>query len=623
MTSYLHTYVSPELPLAIPDLEHVLAVRGVGGYRQYRIPALAVSPRGTLLAAYDGRPNLDDLPNPIDLLLRRSTDNGKTWGPQQVVRTARGLQGFGDPSLLVDNETGRIFMFHAAGTHAGFFEAVPGMEPDDEVQHADVSYSDDDGGTWQHRRLTAQLKSAHPGITGLFAAAGQGIHVHTGPFRGRLVQQYVVLVEGNIMAASAFSDDHGETWVLGELIGDGPSGIGPNENKVVCLDDGRLLLHSRATPCRLWSVSENGGHSWSLLQPVEDLPDPSDNGSLTRFDGRPGVSLPESGTSGWLLSSNNQDPQLRRNTVLSLSIDNGATWPAKLVVCPGSSAYSTVTRLPDGNVGVLYERQGYREIVFASIPAEQLTDQLGSAAASAGGGVDDGVDSGGVDGGGVDGGRADGGGVDGGGGWAGGWVDGGGGRVDGGRADGGGVASGRVDGGRADSCPDVLAFDMELRSITPGRPDEWQNAGEFHVLPSSSDGQWDVQTWKEIGQGYSGNQVLGTREAQDLNYGPIIPGYQAGDILAFTGRARNCGTQPMTGVVLLGPHANQGDFPPVDLLPGEQVLYFTPTYTVTAADMDRAALEVSFTVESDGGRILQVRRFRFELGTGAVQAFQG
>ncbi|MDR6434946.1 sialidase-1 [Paenarthrobacter nicotinovorans] len=575
MTSYLHIDVSPELPLAIPDLEHVLAVRGVGGYRQYRIPALAVSPRGTLLAAYDGRPNLDDLPNPIDLLLRRSTDNGKTWGPQQVVRTGPGLQGFGDPSLLVDNETGRIFMFHAAGTHAGFFEAVPGMEPDDEVQHADVSYSDDDGGTWQHRRLTAQLKSAHPGITGLFAAAGQGIHVHTGPFKGRLVQQYVVLVEGTIMAASAFSDDHGETWVLGELIGDGPSGIGPNENKVVCLDDGRLLLHSRATPCRLWSISENGGQSWSPLQPVEDLPDPSDNGSLTRFDGRPGVSLPESGTSGWLMASNNQDPQLRRNTVLSLSVDNGATWPAKLVVCPGSSAYSTVTRLPDGNVGVLYERQGYREIVFASIPAEQLTDQLGSAAASAGGR---------------------------------------------GRADGGG---GRVGSEPADSCPDVLAFDMELRSITPGRPYEWQNAGEFHVVPSSSDGQWDVQTWKEIGQGYSGNQVLGTREAQDLNYGPIIPGYKAGDILAFTGRARNCGTQPMTGVVLLGPHANRGDFPPVDLLPGEQVLYFTPTYTVTTADMDRAALEVSFTVESDGGRMRQVRRFRFDLGTGAVQTFQG
>ncbi|WP_024818193.1 sialidase family protein [Arthrobacter sp. 31Y] len=554
MTSYLPA--SPELPLAAPDVEHVLAVRGVGGYRQYRIPALAVSTRGTVLAAYDGRPNLDDLPNPIDLLLRRSYDNGVTWEPQQLVRTGSGLHGFGDPSLLVDTETGRIFMFHAAGTHAGFFEAVPGLTPDDDVQHADVSFSDDDGDTWQHRRLTGQLK--HSAITGLFAAAGQGIQIHVGPYKGRLVQQFVLLVDGAIMAASAFSDDHGETWNLGDLIGAGPDGIGPNENKVVCLDDGRLLLHSRATPCRLSSVSEDGGQTWSPLRPIPELPDPSDNGSVARFDGLPGVAAhatPE--TSEWLIASNNQDPQLRRNTVLSLSPDSGASWPAKLLLCEGSSAYSTVARLPDGNIGVLYERHGYREIVFASIPAEQLTGQLHRVPAAA----------------------------------------------------------------QASLEPTGLVFDMELRSITPGRPAVWQNAGEFHVIPSTSDGEWDVQTWKEIGQGYSEqDQVLGTREAQDLNYGPIIPGYKARDILAFTGRIRNVGTKPTTGVVLLGPHNNADRFPPADLLPGEHALYFTPTYTVTETDLTRETLDLVFTAEADGGRVRLERTFRFNLRTGAVVA---
>lgn len=555
MTSYLLGSTHSNAPLAVPDVEHVLAVRGVGGYRQYRIPALAVSMQGTVLAAYDGRPNLDDLPNPIDLLLRRSYDHGVTWEPQQVVRTGSGLHGFGDPSLLVDADTGRIFMFHAAGTHAGFFEAVAGLAPDDDVQHADVSFSDDDGDTWQHRRLTAQLKNR--GITGLFAAAGQGIQIHTGHFAGRLVQQYVLLVDGSIMAASAFSDDHGETWTLGDLIGPGPAGVGPNENKVVCLDDGRLLLHSRATPYRMSAVSEDGGQTWSPLQPVPELPDPSDNGSLARFDGLPGSAGAAPETSSWLLASNNQDPHLRRNTVLSLSTDNGATWPAKLLVCPGSSAYSTVTRLPNGNIGVLYERQGYREIVFASIPAEQLTGQLS--------------------------------------------------------------ASPRV---AADALePAGLVFDMELRSITPGRPAVWQNAGDFHVIPSNSDGQWDVQTWKEIGQGYAGqDQVLGTRAAQDLNYGPIVPGYKAGDILAFTGRVRNGGTEPATGVVLLGPHGNPGDFPPADLLPGEHALYFTPTYTITASDLEHSTLRLTFVAEADGGTVRLQRTFRFDLRTGAVAA---
>ncbi len=553
---------------AAPAVEHVLAVRGVGGYRQYRIPALAVSWQGTVLAAYDGRPNLDDLPNPIDLLLRRSTDNGKTWKPQQVVRTGGGLNGYGDPSLLVDMDTGRIFMFHAAGTHAGFFEAVAGTDPYDQVQHCDLSFSDDDGLTWQHRRITAQLKLRprtrpdEPDITGIFAAAGQGIQIHTGPFRGRLVQQYVVLAGGEIMAASAFSDDHGETWTLGELIGAGTHGFSPNENKVTTLADGRLLLHSRGTPRRLAAKSDDGGATWGALVPVEDLPDPGDNGSLVRFDSLPSVaSLADEGTDAWLLATNNQDTALRRNTVLSLSTDNGHSWPAKLVLCPGSSAYSTAARLPNGNIGVLYERQGYREIVFVSVPAEQLTAQL---------------------------------------------------------------TAGPPDPGAFEPAADEdasLAFDMVLRSITPGRPAVWQNSGDFHVMPSVA-AEWAVHTWKEIGQGYTAEaaQVIGTREAQDLNYGPIIPGYKPGDILAFTGRARNDGPEPVTGVRLSGPGAEA--FPVANLGPGEETLYFTPGYTVTDADVARGRADVVFDLAAERGTTAVRRRraFTFDTRSGGVAA---
>ncbi|MET3164147.1 UNVERIFIED_ORG: sialidase-1 [Arthrobacter sp. UYEF10] len=588
------SHVLQPMSAAMPDVEHVLAVRGAGGYRQYRIPALAVSRQGTLLAAYDGRPNLDDLPNPIDLLLRRSTDNGRTWGKQQVVRTGRGLNGYGDPSLLVDAETGRILLFHAAGTHAGFFEAAAGLEPDDDVQHCDLSYSDDDGLTWQHRRITAQLKlrpplrprepsTDEPDITGIFAAAGQGIQIHTGPYRGRLVQQFVVLAGGEIMAASAYSDDHGSTWTLGELIGAGTHGHAPNENKVAALQDGRLLLHSRGTPRRLAALSDDGGATWSALRAVEDLPDPGDNGSLVRFDGLPSLdSLAGEVTDSWLLATNNHDTSLRRNTVISLSPDNGRSWPAKLVLCPGSSAYSTAARLPDGNIGVLYERQGYREIVFASVPAEQLTAQLtaqlpgGSGRAAAG-------------------------------------------------STAGSTPPGSTGGVSAPNDGDGLVFDMELRSITPGRPTVWQNAGEFHVLQSGGE-DWGVHTWKEIGQGYSAEaaQVIGTREAQDLNYGPIIPGYKAGDILAFTGRARNDGSLPVAAVRLSGPSSDA--FPATDLDPGEEALYFTPGYTVTRADVARGyaevAYEVTFEVTGERGGTAERRRraFRFDTVSGDVSA---
>lgn len=536
---------------AIPAREHVLARRGVAGHRQYRIPALAVSRRGTILAAYDGRPNLDDLPNPIDLLLRRSTDNGATWGPQQTVRTGTGLDGYGDPSLLIDADTHRIFMFHAAGTHAGFFEAAEGLDDQDAIQHADLSISDDDGLTWQHRRLTPMLKA--DGVTGLFAAAGAGIQIHIGPFTGRLVQQFVLLHQGEIKAASAYSDDHGETWALGEFI------AGANENKVVCLADGTLLLHSRATPHRLTAISTNGGRSWSPASPHPELPDPSDNGSVARFDGLPNVTgLASPKTGNWLIATHNHDHLLRRNTLLRLSQDNGATWPFAVVLCGGSSQYSTATRLPDGRIGVLYERQGYQEIVFAAVDPQEL---LASPAASL--------------------------------------------THDAGTSFAGGVG-----------------LSVVLRSITPGRPADWQSVGESFVL-AQTDGDWDPSAWKEVGQGYSEDapQVLSNRLSQDLNYGAVMPGCKAGDVLAFAGRVENSGdaTVPVVAVFCGQVSAGKAILAPEPLGAGE-VRAFNTTYTVTEADCAAGTVTVEFTMGVAAGMVSSGARhgFSFDMVSGDI-----
>lgn len=531
--------------------EIVLARRGVAGHRQYRIPALAVSTRGTILAAYDGRPNLDDLPNPIDLLLRRSFDNGATWGPQQSVRTGTGLDGYGDPSLLIDTATGRIFMFHAAGTHAGFFEAAEGLDNQDAIQHADLSYSDDDGETWTHRRLTAMLKGE--GVTGLFAAAGAGIQIHTGPFTGRLVQQFVLLHQGEIKAASAYSDDHGENWALGEFI------AGANENKVVCRADGSLLMHSRATPHRLTAVSTDGGASWPQAQPHLELPDPSDNGSVARFDGLPFVTtLATPETDNWLIATHNHDPLLRRNTLLKLSQDNGASWPFAVVLCSGSSQYSTAARLPDGRIGVLYERQGYQEIVFVTIdPADLLASPTSSLTHDSGTATSRGV-----------------------------------------------------------------ALDVVLRSITPGRPTVWESVGESFVL-AQTDGDWDPSAWKEVGQGYSEEapQVLSNRASQDLNYGAVIPGYKAGDVLAFSGRVRNSGLAAPKVAVFMesrteGIVALLGWDP---LLPGA-ARSFTSTCTVTEADITAGTLTLEFNMGVDAGMVTSGARrgFTFDMVSGDI-----
>lgn len=519
--------------------EQVLAARGRGGYRQYRIPALAVSTAGTVLAAYDGRPNLDDLPNTIDLLLRRSHDDGRTWGPQQVIRTGTGLAGYGDPSLLVDRDTGRIFCFHAAGTHAGFFEAVEGLEPADDVQHVDLSVSDDDGATWTHRRLTGMLK--RPGITGIFAAAGTGIQLDAGPHAGRLLQQMVILLHGTIRAASAYSDDHGDTWMLGE-----PAPGEGNENKTACLPDGTVLLNSRAPGTRLGALSTDGGHSYTALEPIPTLPDPGDNGSILRLRTTPGGG-------SVLLATNNRDTALRRNTVASTSHDDGTTWSPVLTLCPGSSAYSTAAVLADGAVGVFFERDGYSELVFTRIEATALTDEALATAAET-------------------------------------FTD-----------------------------DDGVALAMVPRSITPGRPEHWRSVGESHTIGANA-GEWGVHTWKEIGQGYTGDaQVLGTREAQIANYGEPAPGLKAGDILAFTGRFTNTGSATVTAVLSGAFDGNDGGslaplFPPATLAPGEHVLYFTPVYTVSEEDIAAGIAVVHWSVSAGGATWAQ--RARVDTGTG-------
>src|SRR5687768_9728579 len=80
-----------------PAIRRVDLERSGEGYPVYRIPALAVSNAGTLIAAYDGRPSMADVPSNIALLVRRSVDGGATWLPRQVVRSGAAPLGYGDP----------------------------------------------------------------------------------------------------------------------------------------------------------------------------------------------------------------------------------------------------------------------------------------------------------------------------------------------------------------------------------------------------------------------------------------------------------------------------------------------------------------------------------------------
>ncbi|GGP87727.1 family 20 glycosylhydrolase [Streptosporangium pseudovulgare] len=324
---------------------------------------MVVTRSGTIVASYDGRHTVADLPSNIDNLVRISRDGGNTWSAQRVNRSGEYPAGFGDPSLAYNPATNRIFLFYAASLRTGFVASRTGTDHNDPyVVQADYSYSDDDGQTWKTKRITDQVKD--PSWGGIFASSGRGLYVSAGRYKGRIVQQYNVLKSGQVYAVSAWTDDNGETWHHGDLIGPGT-----NENKVTDTSTGDLLLNVRANPYRLRAVSTDGGRTYSPLTRDTALRDPNDNGSIMRAYPNAPAGDPRS---RWLISTNNDDPQIRMNTTVRLSCDDGQTWPISKVLDPGASAYSTADMLADGQVGVLYEREGYAKITFASFPVSEL-----------------------------------------------------------------------------------------------------------------------------------------------------------------------------------------------------------------------------------------------------------
>ncbi len=358
---------TPAAPVAVLTSQDI-ATAGVGSPR-YRIPALTRTTKGTLLAAYDARPTLSDLPSNIGVVLRRSTDGGATWQAQQTVRKDPAPQGYGDPSLLVDRERGRVFLFYAATVNQGFFGSATGNdETDPDIEQTDYSWSDDDGLTWHHERITADIKD--PAWAGLFASSGEGIQLRHGPHKGRLLQQYALRrPDGTTHAVSAYSDDHGATWRTGT-----PVGPGGDENKTVELSDGRVLLNNRSKPYRTIAHSADGGITYTPLRQDKELPDPANNGSLTRV--APGVPATHP-RADWLLFSNTATGAGRSNLTVRLSCDNGENWPVRRTVEAGSAAYSTLTMLDDGTgadprVGLLWERADYRHLTYSAFDLKWL-----------------------------------------------------------------------------------------------------------------------------------------------------------------------------------------------------------------------------------------------------------
>ncbi|MFC8304312.1 exo-alpha-sialidase [Specibacter sp. NPDC057265] len=379
----------------------------------YRIPALAHLGDGVVLASYDGRPYGGDAPQPNSILQRRSTDNGKTWGPPSYV--ARGQMptadkpvfGFSDPSYVVDEVTGDVFNFFVYSKDVSFQASGFGNDDADrQITSAAVAVSHDQGLSWSMDPahlpelppvdyaadsefagfdgplITDVVKPAGDfanvgGVSGVFASSGQGIQLKYGEHKGRLIQQYTGKVKqasGAIeyQAYSVFSDDHGRTWQRGAFVG-----TGMDENKTVELSNGDVMLNSRASSGgnggRKIAISKDGGQTYGPVTVDTRLSDPVNNASIARMhpDAAQG-----SDEAKMLLFSNANSTSGRQNGTIRYSCDDGATWSAGKQFKAGAMSYSTVTALGDGTFAVFYEGDN-NTMTFGKFDAEWLGIECG------------------------------------------------------------------------------------------------------------------------------------------------------------------------------------------------------------------------------------------------------
>ncbi|NGO11131.1 laminin G [Streptomyces sp. HC44] len=351
------------------------------GYACFRIPAVVKTTKGTLLAFAEGRVNDCSDAGDIDIVLKRSTDGGRTWGPLQVINEGGG-DTHGNPAPIVDRETGRIVL--AETYNPGRTDGRNCEVPCDRTPH--MQHSDDDGRTWSAPRdLSDKILPDH---WNSWYATGpvHGIQLTRGKHAGRLV--FGVNAEtwnGSRVSANhaalIVSDDGGDHWRVGatdswSIPASGTFRQKPSEVTMTERADGVILISGREQDGtdlghRAQTLSRDGGDSFaSPFRALPDLYTPQVQGSTLRLGDRILLACPA-------------DPDRRRTMMVRSSYDGGRTWDSVdrgKVVTTDWSGYSDMVGINGGTVGLLYEGgaiDARDEIRFARFTEDWLGPRRG------------------------------------------------------------------------------------------------------------------------------------------------------------------------------------------------------------------------------------------------------
>ena len=341
------------------ELNHLYKA-GEEGYTCFRIPAIVTTTNGTLLAFAEARRNGCGDAGDIDLVVKRSSDNGKTWSKLSMVWNDS-TNTCGNPAPVVDQKTGKIILLSTWNLGTDHEKDIIAKTSKD-TRRVFVLSSSDDGQSWSTaKEITADVKKDN--WTWYATGPGNGIQIRSGKNKGRLVIacDHIEADTKKNFSHSIYSDNGGINWKLG--------GTTPtdklNESTVAELPKGVLMLNMRnAGPSRFRqvSLSKDGGDSWSEVKSDTALIEPVCQGNLLWYKYKR--------KKPFLVFSNPANQKARTTMTVRISYDKGKTWKLQNVLHEGPAAYSNLVVLPNGNLGCFYEAgnaKPYEGIVFEEL----------------------------------------------------------------------------------------------------------------------------------------------------------------------------------------------------------------------------------------------------------------
>lgn len=327
----------------------------------YRIPSLVRLDNGTLVAGIDKRKNSEyDLPEDINVEVKISHDNGRTWSKPITVAEGTPEHGYGDAAIATDGKT--LHMVMVAGSGLWFY-------PSSASKPLEMYYtkSTDGGLNWEPVREITQEVYTDRYPNGGFFGSGNGIITRGGRIAFVAAMRTDAKWGGQMDNVMVYSDDNGKSWQSSPV-----ARTNGDEAKILELSDGSLLISSRnraykMTP-RTYVSSTDGGQTWTKPLVWEDLQGNACNAALARYS----YKNAEGGKDIILHTLLESDH--RANLKIYMSEDEGKTWPWSQTICSGEAAYSEIAILPDGTIGIISEendRPGF-DIYFTRVSIDWL-----------------------------------------------------------------------------------------------------------------------------------------------------------------------------------------------------------------------------------------------------------